>query len=553
MEKGDSLGDLSEIMGEDYGHGFQADEGDPNIKPKAVAAPTEDESKRGCGVLGIAFQPPKQFLTKLVIQAMPLADVPKGVDPFSMYATTTTVGGKQFVYPGSQPKDATAHMLQDLTAGAYYAVRLVCTNPAGTTIGRSSKPMLTCPSPPPKAIPNPQARSDSIEIMFKPQGQFLTKMKVHASLYRGEGAGTWKKGTFGSFGVGHPTTCKSVIVNKLKPGTKYIFRIETENASGGSIGPTSDPMLTKPATPLAPVEDVKKRSDKQIFLKWGAQRQNLTKLTLDYAVMNGKATFDKMEGGKSVDLDDPQNVTSHLCAGLLSDRNYVFRLRVRNESGESVGTLGGPVKTVEYAPDQHDKSGFLYLAPVRASGKKTIGRRLSIKKAKPIRYWYVLDGKLLSWFNDVKDTDDVGFVHLGKMRSAKLDLKGNQGFIVLSPREGKAMELIVESTDPNITSEQLAQSWFNCLDGAIKGTTAKDTEIAEVEDAPIVRKGVDPNLAEKKEEDEEEFDFGMMDEEGMGFGAEEDEATGFGEGFDEAPAAAQPAVGKDEEEESFGF
>lgn len=64
--------------------GFEADEGDPNIKPKPHAAPTEDESQRAAGVLGISFPAPKQFLTKLVIQAMPLADVPKGTDPFSM-------------------------------------------------------------------------------------------------------------------------------------------------------------------------------------------------------------------------------------------------------------------------------------------------------------------------------------------------------------------------------------------------------------------------------------------------------------------------------------
>lgn len=102
--------------------------------------------------------------------------------PPRRYATTTTVGGKQFVFPGSDPKDATEHVLQDLAPGAYYAVRLVLTNPAGTTIGRPSKPMLTCPAAPPKPIPNPNARSDSIEIMFAPQGQFLTRMKVHASL-----------------------------------------------------------------------------------------------------------------------------------------------------------------------------------------------------------------------------------------------------------------------------------------------------------------------------------------------------------------------------------
>lgn len=111
------------------------------------------------------------------------------------------------------------------------------------------------------------------------------------------------------------------------------------------------------------------------------------------------------------------------------------------------------------------------------------------------------------------------------------------------------MELIVESTDPNVTSETLAQTWFNCLDGAIKGTTTRDQEAAEVEEAPIVRKGADPNLADKKDENEEEFDFGMMDEEGMGFG---DEVTGFGEGFSEE-APAEPAKDKDEEEESFGF
>jgi len=203
------------------------------------------------------------------------------------YATTTSVGGKQFVVPASEPKDATGHLLLDLQPGAYYAVRLVCTNPAGSSIGHASKPMLTCPAPPPKPIPNPAARSDSIEIMFAPQGQFLTKMKVHASLFR-EGAELWKKGTFGTFGVGHPTTCKSVVVNKLKPGTRYVFRLETENASGGGIGPSSEPMLTKPAAPLAPVEDVKKRTDNQIFLKWGPQRQNLTSLILEYAVMNGK-------------------------------------------------------------------------------------------------------------------------------------------------------------------------------------------------------------------------------------------------------------------------
>lgn len=40
----------------------------------------------------------------------------------------------------------------------------------------------------------------------------------------------------------------------------------------------------------------------------------------------------------------------------------------------------------EYAPDQFDKSGYLFLLPKR-DGKKTLGRRLSMKKKKPTRYW----------------------------------------------------------------------------------------------------------------------------------------------------------------------
>jgi len=68
------------------------------------------------------------------------------------------------------------------------------------------------------------------------------------------------------------------------------------------------------------------------------------------SAIHPQATFEKMEGGKSVELPEPQSASSHLCAGLLPDRNYVFRLRARNASGESVGELGGPVKTIGVSP-----------------------------------------------------------------------------------------------------------------------------------------------------------------------------------------------------------
>ena len=72
-------------------------------------------------------------------------------------------------------------------------------------------------------------------------------------------------------------------------------------------------------------------------------------------------------------------------------------------------------------------------------------------------------------------------------------------------------------------------------------------------DAPIVRKGADPNIvASEAKADEEEFDFGMMDEgDGLGFGSGEDGfGDGFGDGFSEAAA---DGGSKDENEESFGF
>lgn len=247
------------------------------MKPNPAPAPVEDISKRSPGTIGLTFPPQKQFLTRLVVQAMPLKDVPKGTAPFSMFATTTAVGGKQVTVENAP--SATSCMFHDLMPGSYYAFRLVSTNPHSTTQGIPSAPLLTMPQVPPKLRQSDVASSDCIEIVFPPQGQFLTNMKVHASLYK-PGVNPWGEGTYGQFNVGHPTTCKSVVVNRLKPGTKYIFRLETENAAGGAIGETCEPILTLPGQPPAPVEETKLRTDTQLSLKWTALGQYITKLKL---------------------------------------------------------------------------------------------------------------------------------------------------------------------------------------------------------------------------------------------------------------------------------
>ena len=49
-------------------------------------------------------------------------------------------------------------------------------------------------------------------------------------------------------------------------------------------------------------------------------------------------------------------------------------------------------------------------------GKKTLSKRLSAKKgAQGKKYWYVIDGRLLSWFEDIKG-EESGFLHLSKLK-----------------------------------------------------------------------------------------------------------------------------------------
>ena len=505
-----------------------------------------DEFKLGPGTVGFTFPAQKQFLTKLAIQAMPLSNVPKGTAPFSMYATTTSVGGKQIEV--SDPATASSALFAGLKSGSWYVFRLVCTNPAGTTQGKASQPILTIPDAPPK-LKAGKLRPDCIELVFPPQGQFLTLMKVHASLYRPDSQ-PWGEGTFGQFEVGHPTTCKSVVVNRLKPGTKYIFRLETKNVSGGSTGETCEPILTLPAPPPRPSEDTKARTDTQITLRWSPLGQYLTKLKLQYAIMNGKQTFQKMEGGKEVEVKDPRNAKTYVCKNLIPDKNYVFRLIAVNASGESVGEIGGPVKTVEFAPDQLDKSGFLFQLPKR-DGKKTIGRRLSMKKKKPTRFWFVLDGKLLSWYNDVEDKEEVGFVHLGKIREVQANQVNGNCTLKLVAKDGKDIELMVESTDPNTSSEELMTSWQSSIEGAILGTNEPKNEEVKAMEPEIVRKGAAPTIAPPGMEGEEEAEAvaaeDEFDMEGFGMADGEEEALGFGDGEE---------LGFGEEEagdEEFGF
>ena len=202
----------------------------------------------------------------------------------------------------------------------------------------------------------------------------------------------------------------------------------------------------------------------------------MSKLVLEYGPLSGKSTFETLAktGGKSVTLDNPATIEGHVCSELKSDTNYVFRLVAFNASGKSAGAILGPVKTVTYTPDMLDKSGWLVALP-KEGGKKTLGRRLSLSKkgGSQARFWYTIDGKLLSWAAAI-DGEEVDFVHLGKVK--QVTQAGNIIEIVLKPKIGaKASDkpekfaLMAESDDPNQTHEELAGTWVSAIENAILG------------------------------------------------------------------------------------
>ena len=81
------------------------------------------------------------------------------------------------------------------------------------------------------------------------------------------------------------------------------------------------------------------RSDTTIKLRWKPLGAEITKLVMQYAILNGKNTFVdvKKNGGKDCVLADPQSIESYVVKRLKPDTDYVFRLIAYNASGKSTG------------------------------------------------------------------------------------------------------------------------------------------------------------------------------------------------------------------------
>lgn len=126
----DSLGDLSEAMGGDYGHGFSETAEDPNVKPKAPAPPTVKDV--GLTNVTLTWPPLGQAINKIVLQAMPAKKNPKA--SFKKFDGSVKGGGQSMTLTENANK-ATEATIVGLTAGGTYYFRLVVTNPKATVEG----------------------------------------------------------------------------------------------------------------------------------------------------------------------------------------------------------------------------------------------------------------------------------------------------------------------------------------------------------------------------------------------------------------------------------
>lgn len=498
------------------------------------------------------FPAQKQFLEKLVVQAFPCRSIPSFlktgvIDPkvFEGFSTAESVGGR--IESPEDPRKGTSVTFKALNEGEPYIFRLVCTNPTGTSYGQpTTTPTYTLP-PTPAAPTFGYASVKTINIKFPPCGSSLrqiSKLGIEMAVWCADpfGPENKKKGLLEDKDANIAVRTTGLI-RSLKAGTSYVFRLVVTNSSGSVTGPASKPMKTLPKAPNPPREEVTGRTDKEVSLKFDKCGHEISKLTLQYAILKGRSTFEdlKKNGGKEVTLANPQEVCAYVVKGLKPDTNYVFRLIAHNSSGKSTGQILGPIKTITFTPEMLDKSGWLYELP-GGNSKVTLGRRLSLKKTETPKYWYTIDGKLLSWSATI-DGPEINFLHLGKV--AQVAESGNTLEITLKKPEGKKKEpkklaLMGESDDPNVSSEDLIKSWVKAIQEAIVGRP----EVKEiVNEEPVV-------------DEEDGGDFGLVeDEDGEGFGDdfdEEEDGGGFGGDVDEEDGEGFGDF-DEEDEEATGF
>lgn len=232
----------------------------------------------------------------------------------------------------------------------------------------------------------------------------------------------------------------------------------------------SDPNV-KPITPPL-LEVISAREHDSVQFVWKPLGQHVHTLFLQcMPIKKGKGGFSsgfdgsEKAGGLKVKIENPLKASKGGINRLQPESDYVFRLVATNGAGYCDGPVTPIITTIPYAPLQGDKSGWLMKLKDSTAdkGKNTLSRRLSLTSFKPSRFWFVLEGALLSWYKTV-DGKEEGFVHLGKLKEISWTSGADTiAFELFFNDEKTSLELECRSDRPSVTDKEYFTSWVQAL------------------------------------------------------------------------------------------
>jgi len=146
MKEADSLEDIADHMGEDFGFGFDPDEGDPNKPPAVPPVPTELTEERACTSVTFEF-PARKCVESLVVQILPAELAISPADPFASFSLR-----KQgcLVQDVGRPNETTRVVVGELRTATSYYFRLVARNSRGTVASKPTVAITTLEYTPPR-------------------------------------------------------------------------------------------------------------------------------------------------------------------------------------------------------------------------------------------------------------------------------------------------------------------------------------------------------------------------------------------------------------------
>ncbi len=106
-----------------------------------------------------------------------------------------------------------------------------------------------------------------------------------------------------------------------------------------------------------------------------------------------------------------------------------------------------------------DKSGYLILIDT----KQTLARRLSFKKRAVDRFWFVLEGALLTWYQEVNGKE-LGHVHMKSVLGIESEESVKETSVfVIRLADKTSLNLQATSSRPDVSDSQYCKQWVTAL------------------------------------------------------------------------------------------